>query len=264
MGRLRLAAGVAEKTEYEVVSPKIPKGFSGFKIAHISDTHSRPASGVLEIISAEKPDITVITGDLLHDDKKEAPEVTKLMEELLKISPVYFITGNHDEWREDKEEIFGEFSKMGAKMLEDEMVELTKNGDKIALFGVGDPISKVPKELDENLRRSLGVLPEYDGYKILLFHRANLFDDVKDLGYDLILSGHMHGGQICIGKLGGLLAPSSALFSGKRVLFPRYCLGREVSGDTTMLINRGLSNTLPIPRWGNKPEVGIVTLKNSL
>ncbi len=263
MNRPRFPAGIAEKIEYEVVSPKIPKGFEGFKIAHISDTHSQPAGGVLEIISAEKPDITVITGDILHDDKKPAPKVEALMKELLKISPVYFITGNHDVWREDKDEIFEVFTKMGARLLENEMTLIGKGDDEIALFGVDDPVSRKPAEVRDILKQNLSCLAGYEGYKILLFHRANLFDDIKGLGYDLILSGHMHGGQMRIGKLGGLLAPSSALFSGKRMIFPKYCFGKVTWGQTTMLINRGISNTLPLPRWGNKPEVGIVTLKRT-
>ena len=112
----------------------------------------------------------------------------------------------------------------------------------------------------QNLKKSFSELSDYDGYKILLFHRANLFDEIKDYGFDLILSGHMHGGQIALPYLGGMLAPSSACLSGKRMFFPKYCSGVVEDGKTTMIINRGMGNTLPLPRWGNRPEVGIVTL----
>ncbi len=260
MKRPSFPAGCAEKSEYKIASAKIPKAFDGFKIAHISDLHSKPARGVPEIISAETPDITVITGDLFNDDKKSADEVKYLIRELLKISPVFFISGNHDEWRENKDEEFRELEKLGAKHLENEMLTLNRESEQIALFGIDDPMSKKPTEISENLNKNLLQLPDFSGYKILLFHRANLFDEIKNLGYDLILSGHMHGGQIIIPHLGGLLAPSSALFSKRRMIFPKYCFGKEKWQDTTMLINRGLSNTLPVPRWGNKPEVGIIKL----
>lgn len=261
MKRLRLTAGKAEINEYKIISSKIPVMLDGFKIAQISDLHSYPAHGVGEIIAEQKPDITVITGDIFDDDEKNTEESEKLVKELLEISPVYFVSGNHDEWRDDKEEVFKRLQDMGAKMLENEMVCIEKGDESIALFGVSDPISKHPFEISENLKENFSNLPEFDGYKILLFHRANLFDEIKNLGYDLILSGHMHGGQIIIPRLGGLLAPSSSLRSGKRMIFPEYCFGEVIWKDTTMLINRGLSNTLPVPRWGNRPEVTIVELR---
>lgn len=255
----RFPLGNSQKTEYKIISQKLPKAFDGFKIAHISDLHSCPAEGAFEIIAGEKPDITVITGDLLQDDEKPAPCVESLIKSILKISPVYFISGNHDEWRKNKE-IYKKLADMGAKYLKNEAVVLERDGEKVALFGASDPQAKRPQEILRNLEKSFAALPDFDGYKILLFHRANLFDEIKDRGYDLILSGHMHGGQIRLPRLGGVLAPSSALFSGKRMLFPKYCSGEVIFKNTTMIINRGLGNTLPIPRWGNSPEVGIIKI----
>lgn len=261
MDRPRFSAGMAEKNEYEVAAANLPYSFNGFKIAHISDIHSRPAEGITEIISEEKPDITVITGDLVHDDDKSIGEVKELLSRILEISPVYMVTGNHDVWRCGSKKIFNEFEALGTRLLDGTCTEIEKNGEKIALFGIGDPFSRLPRVISERVRADIQKLPEYAGYKILLFHRANLFDEIKDAGFDLILSGHMHGGQIRLPCLGGVLAPSSAILSKKRMLFPKYCFGEVHSGETTMLINRGIGNTLPIPRFGNRPEVGIVTLK---
>lgn len=261
MDRPRFSAGTAEKTEYEIAATNLPDSFNGFKIAHISDIHSRPAKGVTEIISEVKPDITVITGDLVHDDDKSIVEVNELLLKILEISPVYMVTGNHDVWRCGREKIFNGFEALGAQLLDGMFTEIEKNGEKIALFGIGDPFSRLPQVISERVRADIQKLPEYSGYKILLFHRANLFDEIKDSGFDLILSGHMHGGQIRLPCLGGVLAPSSAILSKKRMLFPKYCFGEVHSGETTMLINRGIGNTLPFPRFGNRPEVGIVTLK---
>ncbi len=258
----RFSAGVAEKTEYTVCSKLLPAAFDGFKIAHISDPHSRPAKGVYEIISSQKPDLTVITGDLVHDDDRSVEEIRELLKKLTEVSPVYMVTGNHDLWRSGSKRLFEEFEELGAKLLDGISCEIERNGERLAFFGVQDPFSKVPAVISENIRRSFSKLSEYDGYKILLFHRANLFDEIKDYGFDLILSGHMHGGQMSLPVLGGVLAPSSAVLSGKRMLFPKYCRGTVKSGSTTMIINRGIGNTLPIPRWGNRPEVGIITLRN--
>ncbi len=262
--RPRFSAGNAVRSNFVIVSEKLPESFSGFKIAHISDPHSVPAQGVCEEIAAAMPDICVITGDLLNDDEKSTEKVDKMIESLTKICPTYFISGNHDLWRADHKRIFAGYEAIGAKFLDRKCEILHKGDEKIALFGIPDPFSKIPGEIKRNVENAFSNAEDFDGYKILLFHRANLFDLIKDRGYDLILSGHMHGGQMRIPGLGGLLAPSSAILSGKSMLFPKYTAGVVTEGDATMIVNRGIGNTLPLPRWGNPCEVGIITLKKSL
>lgn len=264
MSRPRFSPGKAVRSSYVVVSDKLPESFCGFKIAHISDPHSVPAQGVCEEIEAAMPDIAVITGDLLNDDEKSTQMVDEMIEKLVKICPTYFISGNHDLWRQDCREIFAGYENMGAKFLDGKCQVFCKNEEKIAIFGVRDPFSKVPRDIKRNVENSFSDIEEFDGYKILLFHRANLFDLICDYGFDLILSGHMHGGQVRIPGIGGVFAPSSALLSGKSMVFPKYTAGIVTKGDATMIVNRGIGNTLPVPRWGNPAEVGIITLKNVL
>lgn len=260
MTRPHLPPGRSARFNYNIVYKNLPESFSGFKIAHISDAHSRPAKGILEIIKDANPDITVITGDLLNDDAKPTGDIDALISDLLKISPVYFISGNHDLWRAGYRTIFDKYEKNGAVFMDGKTVTIEKNGEKIAISGCADPFSRVPRTIAENMQKNLDAIQKIDGFNILLFHRANLFDIVKDAGFDLILSGHMHGGQIRIPGIGGVLAPSSSVLSKTRMLFPKYTGGVVTSDETTMIINRGVSNTLPIPRLGNPPEVGIITL----
>lgn len=248
-------------TRYTVCSERLPSEFCGFKIAHISDLHSRPAEGALEAICAENPDIAVVTGDILHDDDKPIDAVMHLITDLCRAVPVYMVTGNHDVWRCGHQKVLEKLCGEGAVLLNNSREFLEKGNKKIGIYGVCDPFSKLPSKISENLNKSFACLPHGDEYKILLFHRANLFEEIPYGCYDLILSGHMHGGQIRLPRLGGALAPSSALLSGKRMIFPRYSAGRVDYNGGTMIINRGLSNTLPIPRWGNNPEIGLITLK---
>lgn len=262
MTRPHLPPGKAMRYNYNIACKNLPESFSGFKIAHISDTHSRPAKGICEIIKDASPDIIVITGDLLNDDDKPTEEIDSLVQELLKIAPLYFTSGNHDLWRMGYGSIFSKYEGLGAIFMDNKTVVIEKNGEKIILSGCPDPFSKLPGSILENLQKSLDSLEKIDGFNILLFHRANLFDTVKDAGYDLILSGHMHGGQVRIPGIGGVLAPSSSLLSKTRMFFPKYSGGVVTSDESTMIINRGVSNTLPIPRLGNPPEVGIITLTN--
>lgn len=262
MTRPHLPPGKAVRFNYNIVCKNLPEGFSGFKIAHISDLHSNPAKGIFEIIKDAKPDIIAITGDLLNDDDKPTDKVDSLVLQLLTIAPVYFTSGNHDLWRTGYRNILGKYEYHGAVFMDNKSVTIEKNGEKIGLSGCPDPFSKLPDAINENMQNNLYAIPRIDGFNILLFHRANLFDIVKDYGFDLVLSGHMHGGQIRIPGIGGVLAPSSAMLSKTRMLFPKYTGGVFTSDKTTMIINRGVSNTLPIPRFGNPPEVGIITLTN--
>lgn len=262
MTRPHLPPGKAVRYNYNIVLKNLPESFCGFKIAHISDLHSRPAKNIAELIKGADPDIIVITGDLLNDDNKPTDEIDAVIGKLLDIAPCYFISGNHDLWRMGYQNIFDTYEELGAVFMDKKTVTIEKNGEKIGISGCPDPFSRLPQPMTENVQENLDALKKIDGFNILLFHRANLFDLIKDSGYDLILSGHMHGGQVRIPGLGGVLAPSSSMLSKTRMLFPKYTGGVVTSDNTTMIINRGVSNTLPIPRLGNPPEVGIITLTN--
>ena len=251
----------AQTTFYDISSAGLPKEFDGFKIALISDIHSRPCRGICEEITKFSPDIITIAGDLVHDNNKSCDAVTQLIAELLSIAPVYMVSGNHDVWRAGHSRIFRGFCDLGAVLLDEKSAVLSKSGAQIALFGISDPFSHISEAICRNVKAGLAALPDFDGYKILLFHRANLFDLIKDAGFDLILSGHMHGGQIQIPHMGGLLAPSSSIACGSRMIFPKYCSGRFVHGGTTMIVSRGIGNTLPVPRLFNPPEVCAVKLR---
>ena len=250
-----------EFSEYSIASEKIPVGFDGFCIAHISDTHSRPVDGIFELVSGARPDIICLTGDMFHDNEDSAPGFWALFEKLLKLAPVYLVTGNHDIWRDDAFLLLKKITDMGGILLDTDCRILEKNGDEISIFGVGDPFSKIPHIIEQNINAEFSKLPSFDGYKILLYHRANVFDKIKDFDFDLILSGHMHGGQIRLPVIGGTLAPTSAMLSG-RMIFPKYTGGKYEYNGKTMIVNRGASNTLHIPRFLNAPEVGIIRLSH--
>lgn len=250
-----------EVTEYTVVSEKLPDSFDNFKIAHISDSHSHPASNVIELIEASNPGIICFTGDMLHDDDaSETKEFDDFFDKLTAIAPVYMVTGNHDLWRHNSKKTFENYRKKGAVLLQNEAVAFKKGDSSIAIFGVDDPFSRLPEVISKNIENSFSHLPDYNTFKLLLFHRANLFDKIKDYGFDLILSGHMHGGQIRLPILGGVCAPTSSMLSG-RMVFPKFTSGEFTYEGSTMIVNRGIGNSLKIPRFGNPPQICIITLK---
>ncbi len=251
-----------EITHYEPSFKNLPAEFDGFRIVHISDLHSESTPGLAAEVSNCKPDIIVITGDMLHDNDKSFVPIIQLLERLLAIAPVYMVSGNHDLWNTRFDEFVKLSTDAGVVFMDDSFTTLSHHGAEIGLFGIADPFGKATDVIVKNLNQSVEKLPEYDGFRMLLFHRANQFDRLKGLGFDLILAGHMHGGQFRVPGIGGLMPPKSSLADSKQIVFPTYCSGSFRYQNTTMIVNRGLGNPMIIPRLYNRPEIGVTVLRH--
>ena len=94
-----------------------------------------------------------------------------------------------------------------------------------------------------------------DGYTILLSHRPELFDTYVDSGVDLVFSGHAHGGQFRLPFVGGLVAPNQGFF-------PQYDAGQFDEENTTMIVSRGVGNSIIPIRFNNRPEIVVAQLKS--
>ncbi len=263
-GALALLKGIDNRLEITArreAFSNLPESFDGFKIAHISDLHSEVPTELFDVIKGLAPDMIAVTGDIIHDDMRSFDGVVELLEKLSKVAPVYIVSGNHDLWNSR----FGVFLKKaeaaGVNFLDDNMALVEKNGESIALFGFSDPFGKSTDSIRKSLERSFSALVPFDGFKILLFHRANLFPRLTGKGFDLILAGHMHGGQIRVRGFGGLFPPKSSIIDSKTLIFPKYTEGVYKDGSSTMIVSRGIGNPMILPRLYNRPEVGIITLK---
>lgn len=262
-GALVLAKGLDNRIEivdYDIKNKKIPKSFDGYKIVQISDYHCETMPGLASEIELLNPDIIVSTGDLADDEGSYLPAV-RLCKKLINIAPVYAVTGNHDLWRSDYGKFEKELDALGVKVLHDERTTLTRNEDRISLAGIEDPFSVNKSTLDARLRKSIASLPPESGFDILLFHRANMLDYFKNESFDLILAGHMHGGQIRIPHGRGVVAPKSSWLDSTHPFFPKYVGGRYKINDTDVVVNRGLGNPVAVPRLFNRPEITVITLK---
>ena len=251
-----------ETVRYTVSSKKIPKEFNGFRIVQLSDYHNDTVPGLLENVSAEVPDLICTTGDMA-DDKGSFDPAVNLFRCLSDIAPTLAISGNHEMWRSDYRNFIKAIRKAGAIFLDDEVYIAEQNGARLPIYGVNDPFSRdnarMTMRVDSAIER-LGI--DNSLFNILLFHRANMFDSIKTKGFDLILSGHMHGGQFRLPTGQGLVAPKSSFGSNSKVLFPKYFGGRYEYMDTVMIVNRGLGNPMVIPRLFNRPELTVITLKS--
>lgn len=235
-------------TEYTVHSDRIPEGFDGYKIVQISDLHNTAFHDLPEKITALSPDIIVITGDIVHASPMD--NALAFARQAVKIAPTYYVPGNH-EHRMDYETLFEELQEIGVTVLRNRSVSLGKSGDAICLAGIEDPIFYPDETVEDKLR----PLVQADTYTVALSHRPNLFDSYVSCGADLVLSGHVHGGQFRLPFVGGLYAPNQGLF-------PKYDAGLFTEGKTNMIISRGLGNSAFPFRLFNRPEIVAVTLRS--
>lgn len=239
-------------TNIEVKSPQLPAEFDGFRIIQLSDLHSKrfgqEQQKIAEKVKEQRPDVIFYTGDLIDRRKNDEEAGYRLMEEMVAIAPVYFVTGNH-EWQVFKEKET-KLREIGVKVLRNEQVSLEQDGAEIGLIGIDDPLMT---ETGEAFEQADSVTAPYT---ILLSHRPEYFAQYANAGMDLVFTGHAHGGQIRIPFVGGLFAPGQGFF-------PEYTSGAHAMDSTTMIVNRGLGNSMAPQRIFNRPEIMVVELKSS-
>ena len=130
-------------TELEIESSKLPESFHGYRIVQLSDLHGKSFGSnqarLIQRVKKSKPDVIVFTGDLVDAKRYDPGPGLTLLKELSTLAPVYIISGNHEWWSGQWEELREEVVKTGAVLLEDDRVELTRNGEEISLLGVDDP-----------------------------------------------------------------------------------------------------------------------------
>ena len=250
-----------EVNEYEIVSDRIPQVFDGFRTVQVSDLHNAEFgegnSKLLELLSRTDPDIIVLTGDLIDSRNTDIEIALAFAQEAMKIAPVYFVSGNHEARVSEYEDLKMGLAEAGVIVLENQIVEITREGDSITLMGIDDPSFQesylfgdaegVTKQAIESLQR------ESDGYTILLSHRPELFDLYVETEMDLVFSGHAHGGQFRLPFIGGLVAPNQGFF-------PKYDAGLFSEENTNMIVSRGVGNSIVPLRFNNRPEIIVVML----
>ena len=247
-------------SEYDYENNNIPSSFNGFKVVHISDLHNKlfgkDQRRILKKVENIDPDIIVITGDLIDRKKYNLDKAMKFINGAIKIAPIYYVSGNH-EARSGKYSILQEqLLKAGVAVLDNEMIKIKKDNDLIDIIGVSDPAFVSDSLFEDSiieLEKTLENYKENDNFKILLSHRAELFDIYFENNMDIIFSGHAHGGQIRIPFVGGIIAPDQGFF-------PKHSQGVYTNQDSTMYVSRGLGNSLFPFRIFNRPEIIVVTL----
>ena len=250
-------------TEYSVNSTDIPEVFAGFRIVQISDLHNaqfgQENEKLLEQLTQADPDVIFLTGDLVDSRRTDMEIALQFAARAVQIAPVYYVPGNHESRIKEYDLLKSGLEVAGVTVLENQKVQLTREGTQITLMGIQDPSFQTDYLLDDSgtvVAKAIADLQtETDGYTVLLSHRPELFETYVTAGVDLVFSGHAHGGQFRIPFIGGLVAPNQGFF-------PQYDAGQFSQGNTTMIVSRGLGNSILPVRINNPPEIVVVELSN--
>ncbi len=246
----------------KISSSHIPAAFSGFRIAQVSDLHNaefgKNNAELLKLLSESRPDIIVITGDLIDANHTDVGIALGFAQESVRIAPTYYVTGNHEAASPQYDTLKAGLEEAGVIVLEDEAISLERNGETITLLGLGDPDFTVKGDMFGETSAMVStklrnLIDDESRYTILLSHRPELFETYTDDGIDLVFSGHAHGGQFRLPFIGGLAAPNQGLF-------PQYDAGLYTDGGTSMVVSRGIGNSIIPFRFNNRPEIVLVEL----
>lgn len=247
-----------EISRYEVKSQKLPESFDGFKIVQLSDLHGaefgEDGMGLVEKVKELEPDIIALTGDFVTDEGDLAA-VEKLAARLVKLCPVYFISGNHEFGSGLAVKVRNILERAGVKYLSNEYLTINRGEDGILLGGVEDPLAYADMLSPDELAQKMNDAAP-DAFKILLGHRNYWMTEYPELPVDLIFCGHAHGGLVRIPGVGGLIGTD-------RRLFPDFDAGEYNNGRYTLIVSRGLGNSVSIPRIFNRPEIVCVELSSA-
>lgn len=247
-----------EISRYEVKSQKLPESFDGFKIVQLSDLHGaefgEDGMELVEKVKELEPDIIALTGDFVTDEGDLAA-VEKLAARLTELCPVYFVSGNHEFGSGLAVKVRNILERAGVKYLSNEYLTISRGEDEILLGGVEDPLAYADMLSPDELAQKMNDAAP-DAFKILLGHRNYWMTEYPELPVDLIFCGHAHGGLIRIPGVGGLIGTD-------RRLFPDFDAGQFNNGRYTLIVSRGLGNSVPIPRIFNRPEIVCVDLSSA-
>jgi len=229
----------------------LPKAFEGFTLLHISDLHvdmnKEAMQRLIEILPSLEYDICVLTGDFRGATFGPFDAVVEGMAQIYAQlrSPAYGVLGNHDTIR-----MVPALEDLGIRMLLNECVSISRHNEQIFLAGIDDAnFYRV-----DSIEKAASSIPP-GSFTILLSHTPEVYRHAAHAGFDLLLSGHTHGGQICL--------PGSVPITLDSVLPRRFGSGiwmyHEMTGYTSVGVG---SSVVPI-RFNCPPEITLHRLHSA-
>lgn len=231
-----------------------PNVNNSVRAAVITDLHSNligeDQADLMSLIDNQFPDVIFLVGDIV-DEKLPQSQAELFLDQIVAKYPTYYVTGNHESYTKRGEQVKQMIEAKGIEVLAQESSLFTYNDTTLQITGIDDPTFLPP---DIALFEAMHNHQSGPYVNVLLAHRPELIEDYLAYPFDIIFSGHAHGGQWRIpGLINGLYAPHQGLF-------PKYAGGEYNFNQTKLIVSRGLENQKldHIPRFYNRPEVVIV------
>lgn len=261
-----------ETTHYTYEAEQLGVDLDGYRIVQISDLHNakfgKNNQKLVDRIRECAPDMIVLTGDLVDSNHTNVDRAVQFVNEIVKICPVYYVTGNHEYWLDtsEYENLMDGVASAGVVILDNQVVEISRGDAKFRLVGLDDrSLADGTLEAllsDESIRNNQAEQKEEiadnedSGEKeltVVLAHEPQYLARYAGTGVDLVLSGHAHGGQFRLPFVGGIVAPDQGFL-------PEYTAGEYYMNGTEMIVSRGLGNSVIPVRLFNYPEIVCVDL----
>jgi uncharacterized protein len=250
-----------ELNQLDLPIANLPPAFNGFRIVQLSDFHCSkqvtPAylSQAVDLALCQRPDVVVLTGDFVHKGYKYVSSVAACLSRLSAPGGVYAVLGNHDfsvrnslgfrRYKHLHRAVAGALSAHGIRVLQNESIRLQREEATLHLIGVDDLWSRVC-----DLERAFGDVDDAHP-RIVLAHNPRTIEFLNGRRCDLMLSGHTHGGQINLPRLG-----RPAL--GRRAR--RFAAGLYRYRGSQVYVNKGVGFGFRF-RFGVRPEVAVFSLR---
>jgi hypothetical protein len=257
LGRVetRIASGPLRHMKLELGFEGLPPELDGLRIGHVTDLHfdaaPRLLASLVEWAAAQTVDLWAVTGDLLETADGIGP-TAELVAALNAPLGRWFVAGNNDNRvLPELGGVRGTLEPLGLRVLENEGLILEHRGARLALAGVDDPT-----RFRDDLPAATGGLTD-EPFLLLLAHSPGIAFRDDPLPPNLVLSGHTHGGQICVPFLGPLIARTRQPGCGRRM-----AAGIFQRGSSVVYVSRGIGTSLLPIRILCPPEVTTVTLRS--
>ena len=237
--------------EKQVAIPRLLESRDPLRIVHLSDLHMSGRierayfERAVEEVNACEPDLVAITGDIVEREQC-VDWIPATLGRLRAKGPVYYVLGNHD-LHVNVKRLHTALADAGLVHLGGECRELTVRGTPLVVAGNELPWFKPAADLRNCPAHDSTGLP----LRIVLAHSPDQFDWAQANGVDLMLAGHLHGGQVRLPILGPIFAPSR--------YGVRYSAGVFTAGKTVMHVSRGTGSLTPL-RYNCPPEITVLTL----
>jgi len=246
-----------EITQHEITMANLPQSFHGFSIVQLTDLHHSSIvtldylQACIKQVVRLQPDLVVLTGDYITRQESYAEPLAQAIRSVIVEAgiPVYAVLGNHDHWNSklrnrwkgDGYEVFNALTNAGINVLMNESVPLRRGRERLWLMGCDDFLSGY-FDLDLALKSVPPAEP-----RILLMHNPHPIESIAHHRFELVLSGHTHGGQIALP-----FVPSK--------IGHKYLSGLYHVGESRLYVCRGVG-VIGVPiRFMTLPEIAYFRL----